>query len=148
MIDFDPGQEHDYDGSDIVNGVSLDNGAHDEPADLCARCGLPLPEPTGILTGYGLNVKDEKICYPCCGELDRADMIATGKAFLYFDGKSSVTNWPGSLRLKAINATVAGQGFQRQQYVRFIGPDNHIWLGRGPSANGTYIRCKRTNQTA
>jgi hypothetical protein len=73
----------------------------------CDKCRKPIVA-TGCGAGYGTDGK-EKYCYACCGEADRADMIATGCATMYLTGSpdgtpkiQEVTNWPGTLRFPVL----------------------------------------------
>lgn len=54
----------------------------------------------GLGTGYGINDKNEKICYQCCADQDKAYLKEHGTLTGYFDGKY-FTNWPGSFKLLA-----------------------------------------------
>ena len=35
-------------------------------------------------TGYGLDAQGKTRCYACCAEMDRAEMLKTSRAVLYF----------------------------------------------------------------
>ena len=91
---------------------------------FCSRCNA-LCVPTESTTGYGYNRQHEPICFACCGELDRADMIETGKATLYltigpgWQGCGNVgpintdyghiSNWPGTLRFPLYHSPKVGK---------------------------------------
>lgn len=82
----------------------------------CADCGAEC-KPDGCATGYGVDRDNRKICYACCGYHDRAEMMLTGRATLYLTydvipakpgtpwgrgiHNARVTNWPGSLSIRA-----------------------------------------------
>ena len=124
----------------------------------CSQCGavkaFPL-EDGG--TGYGLNKADDFVCYACCGENDRREMIETGKAILYLthdriaspsypfaDGK--VTNWPGTFSLPC-RVKRGRHNIARRRYdAWFIGPDGKQWHGVQIGDNTQIIRCKRVKK--
>lgn len=120
----------------------------------CGQCGAPfyrnVKSPT---TGYGIRSRDGmRICFACCGDNDRADMIRDGKATLYLiaDRKSSagyaVTNWPGSLRMPCFGASPFRHPWASRHTpgvsVDFVGPDRLMWHGRN-CADHDIIHVKR-----
>lgn len=122
----------------------------------CARCGQDKPIlPIGG-TGYGER-DGAKVCYACCGELDRAEMIETGRATLYlakvdFSPLSMgcdrsghrVSNWPGTLaffcHVRKSRHNMAGNRYD----VWFRGPDGKQWHGVQYGDNTQICRCRRT----
>ncbi len=91
------------------------------------------------------------ICYPCCAERDRADMIETGRFIGYLisgcgsmDVPRRVTNWPDSLsfRVRDFRRRKHNWFGIQQMYVWFYGPENRVWLGR-QVGDTDCIRCKR-----
>lgn len=114
---------------------------------VCSRCNHILPlKPTGG-TGYAFWPDNTKVCYECCGKLDRATMLQTGhsKHLPLYLSPTEVTNWPGTLRFPII--------FQRKtrhniggtcNHAWFIGPDNKIWYGRQIGRYTQIIHCHRT----
>lgn len=132
----------------------------------CVRCGIAKPFPLGALgTGYGITTEHmverghvakagEMCCYECCGETDRADMIAEGKAVLYLthdpirdrsypfaDGK--ITNWPGTLSIQC-RVKRGYHNIARHRYdVWFVGPDDKQWHGVQFGDNTQIARCRR-----
>jgi hypothetical protein len=137
----------------------------------CCQCKAVKPVQTSGGTGYGYNKQNEPVCYDCCGENDRAEMIATGKAVLYLtcepaskmrranglpftpetaregSGRKTageVTNWPGTLRLKC--HTQAGRhNIAGTRYdCWFTGPDGYEWHGVTYGEDNQLCRCKRT----
>lgn len=69
----------------------------------------------GFSTGYGINGKGEKICFSCCGELDKKQLRETGILCGYFTGNPGkgyeFTNWPGSLKLSAYGVKKSWHNF-------------------------------------
>jgi hypothetical protein len=80
--------------------------------EVCFRCNSEFVA-SGCGTGYGIDKNGHKICYNCCGELDKQelDRLEIGEKGVVFYltsktkdlgwGKSTtyeVTNWPGTMR--------------------------------------------------
>lgn len=144
----------------------------------CAECGkeLAAPAPGSCSTGYGNTgeeattaaelralaaelpvlrkgehvTRSRAICYPCCAENDRRDMIATGRAVLYLvDSQASVgraytvQNWPGSLSLPVRYSKSGRHNIARRRVdVWFTGPDGAEWHGVNIGDN-QILRCRR-----
>ena len=146
----------------------------------CARCGYDGPFRVGgdgKTEGrfYG-RMQDSSIhCDVCCGELDTADAMRTGRAVLYLSfpcnprlGRGAsvasriglqylryrpeevyLTNWPGTLRLPVKDGLVkAGRhNFAGIRYdVWFIGPDGKEWHGVQYGDNTQICHCKRVGK--
>lgn len=111
-------------------------------------CGHTIGEHSFFTSGYGENLEGKKICYACCAEQDKKDMIETGKAILYLteDSKTNmykVTNWPASL---TFNATVrkGKHNLARTRYdAWFTGPDGKNWHGVTYGDDSQLCHCKR-----
>lgn len=71
----------------------------------CSKCGAEC-KPNGAGTGYGVTQAGERICYKCCGEMDRERLLNAKpgeKSFLYLtvsEGESYLSNWPGTLKIQ------------------------------------------------
>ncbi len=104
--------------------------------------------------GYGTDSEGKRYCYACCADRDRASMIETGRAVLYFEDqpKPEVTNWPGSLRFDCTSVRRServgffGVVFPREDFY-FVGPDRHIWHGFRQGNSTQLAYCRRTKQT-
>jgi hypothetical protein len=76
---------------------------------------------------------------------DRADMIVTGRATLYYS-RGEITNWPGTLRIPVTDShSGKGYGFGDSYEVvtgHFMGPDDKRWAFRNAGDN-QIARCKR-----
>lgn len=120
----------------------------------CSQCGETKPFPLqGGGTGYAIDQRGF-VCYACCGENDRRDMIASGKALLYLtrepiadrhypfaDGK--ITNWPGTLAMPC-RVRRGHHNIARHRYdAWFKGPDGANWHGVQYGDNTQIIRCRR-----
>lgn len=128
-------------------------------AVICDRCGAECV-PSKVTTGFGETEDGKCYCFKCCGELDKADMIETGKATLYLvkrDGAPvrerghyvgpdyEVTNWPGTLRLPVHGIRTGRHNRAGRTYmVAFRGPDGYLWRGTQYGDNTQICRCKRT----
>lgn len=124
---------------------------------LC-DCGHP-PTPQevdSITTGYGTGRDDKTACFACCAEIDRAAMIADGKAHLYLTGNRAegykVSNWPGSLAFvpSRFQEKQTNQGFGWRTKTRvdvwFAGPDGYEWHGYHASDWSSIISVRRTKK--
>ncbi len=68
----------------------------------CSQCHRIRQSTSAYTTGYGRDMRNCRICFTCCGSNDKRDLISKGKGVLYLsnrDGKYSVINWPGTLRI-------------------------------------------------
>ena len=116
----------------------------------CAKCGKSKPVQTSGGTGYAEypNIAG-KVCYQCCGELDRASMIDTGKACLYLTQDNSghlgaVSNWPGTLSFPLIRYHIGRHNIAGKRYdVWFRGPNNTLWHGTTYGDNTQICHCRR-----
>ena len=85
---------------------------------------------------YGKTADGETLCYGCCGWLHVAAMLDGKPVGLYLStGKSSVSNWPGSLTLHVTGMTrptrvvVGGRVHGWKRTVYFNGPAGSRWSG-------------------
>ena len=135
----------------------------------CHQCKQVKPVQTSGGTGYGYDAKDRPVCYECCGENDRKDMISTGKAVLYLtcepaskmrlsgqpytiatlnqgigrSTKGTVSNWPGTMKFDCYT-TVGHHNIARHRYdCWFTGPDGKRWHGVTYGDNTQICRCRR-----
>jgi hypothetical protein len=135
----------------------------------CARCSQDIAPPAegSFAAGYGFNDRGQKICYSCCGEIDREDMMRFGEIVLYlskFDDKEwealkvigkglskshryKLSNWPGTLIIQPFHVhTSKGRGFGGTypiEHVAFVGPDGYEWYGRCAGHSSQLTRCRR-----
>jgi hypothetical protein len=137
----------------------------------CGQCHNIIPLITGGCgTGYGYAETShtaKPICYACCGENDRKQMVANGRITLYVtvpnicekagyqcyfvpltEGK--VSNWPATLEFQIAHIKRSwGYGFGRQfpvYHVWFRGPDGHVWYGRNAGYSNQLLACQRTKE--
>lgn len=126
-------------------------------ANTILDCGHKPTQSGGCGTGYGRDNDNKTWCYECCGWLDRADMIETGKQLLYFTGPGvaplvhdnrpyQITNWPGTLLITPTRVRRSkGWGFGHSYevfHVWFTGPDGKPWIGRN-AGNSQLLHCRR-----
>jgi hypothetical protein len=125
----------------------------------CARCHKPIVlRPGSYGTGYG-DHHGRPICYDCCGAVDAASMMESGRIMLYLttDPKRSavglvsswrqweVTNWPGTLRFRVRAASLGRHNLARTRIdVWFTGPDGRIWHGVSIGDHTQVCHCRRT----
>ncbi len=106
--------------------------------------------PTGTGTGYAINDDGTKLCYACCGTIDRAELILKGTSKglpLYWAGRK-VTNWPGTL---SFEHTYSKRGKHNiggmREDVWFDGPDGYVWHGV-VYGDSQILNAKRTRRPA
>ena len=101
---------------------------------VCCKCHEAIDcTPEGYFTpGYGSNRDgSEKTCYACIAKDEAAEMLATGKGFLYINEKTrEVSNWPGSLkfhvnRISRSFHNFAGKDGRVDFWFRGLGRDWH-----------------------
>lgn len=124
----------------------------------CANCGEEKVHvnPGGCGgTGYGIDNDGNKVCYACCGERDRNDMIATGRAVLYLTAATGATgawrnyvvsNWPGTLNIPVAWSRSGSHNWAcSRKDVWFAGPDGYEWHGVC-YGDSQLCRCRRTKR--
>jgi len=106
---------------DVTDQTILDCGHVPSPHSECT-------------TGYGRDHEGKTLCYACCAQMDREQMIRDGKASLYLskrDDGTWVINWPGSLLFPVTYMKEwRGWGFggwYPVQLAYFTGPDGKEW---------------------
>lgn len=116
----------------------------------CARCKEVKPVQTSGGTGYGYGwegkLKGKPVCYACCGELDAIQMDRDGKATLYLvkrDGQHFVTNWPGTLSLRA-GVQTGRHNIAGRRYDAWFKWRGQQWHGVTYGDNTQICHCKRT----
>lgn len=122
----------------------------------CTRCKnvKPLASPTTFTTGYGLlrrGKRNVRICYDCCSDLDRRDMLKTGRATLYLVEKQDaegrtmreVTNWPGSLRIPVRHTRQGGHNIAGTRIDAWFTYEGREWHGVLYGSNTQIIHVRR-----
>jgi len=101
---------------------------------ICSVCGKEITrEKDSILTGYGIDKDNNKVCFACCGERDKKDLIETGKMFGYLakdEQGNYFGNWPGSFKIRVgyirkSNHNFAGRNGRRDFWFSFNGCNYH-----------------------
>lgn len=119
-------------------------------------CGHARGAHSPMSAGYGKTPEGARICYACCAEHDKAEMIREGRITLYLVQRKResgltewlVINWPGSLvfPVKEHRRSKHGGGFGSQRTdAWFNGPDGYVWhaINRGDMQ---IARCRRTKE--
>jgi len=124
---------------------------------MCSRCHRAKPIKKEVGTGYATNTKGKLLCYACCADIDRAAMIAEGKATLYLtcepahfaklpSGRKSectITNWPGTLTFPG-HSRYGRHNWAGVRYdVWFTGPNGEPWWGVTYGDRNQLCHCKR-----
>lgn len=127
---------------------------------LCSLCGQTKPVATSGGTGYA-KTNGKLICYTCCADINRTQMIATGKATLYLTCEpqsnerldkgrrtlGKVSNWPGTLSFPCHTRTGKHNIAKVRYDVWFIGPDGKKWHGVTYGDYTQVCHCKRMKGT-
>ena len=122
----------------------------------CSVCHqvIPPPEPGSVTTNYCLDRRTGKVCSPCCGKRDRADMLATGRATLYLTtsprdpatgtrtSAGTLSNWPGSLKFHCYTR-VGRHNIARVRYDAWFTIAGEHWYGVAYGDNTQICRCRR-----
>lgn len=114
---------------------------------VCSVCKVKHIHNQKFSTGYALNEKDEKICYTCCGIIDKDYMEKHGHIVLYLvetDGKHFVTNWPNTLRfpvpyVRKGSHNIAGT----RRDFQFKDHTGKLWYGTQYGEWSDIARCRR-----
>jgi hypothetical protein len=107
----------------------------------CSRCRqIKRAYVDGMMAGYGW-INDKPMCYACCAQSDRLEMLATGKVALYLV-KNEVTNWPGTLRFKVVARRPMRHAFARAEIAYFTGPDGKQWSAKN-IGDSDIAHCRR-----
>ena len=106
------------------------------------------PSPHALFTtGYGENAAGKKACYACCAAEDQKRMRETGRATLYLskgaDGKYTVGNWPGSLKLGVYGMTRGRHNIARVRYDFGFTFEGQPWRGTQYGDNTQIAHCRR-----
>jgi hypothetical protein len=128
----------------------------------CDICGKEITVADGVGTGYGIDQEGHMVCYPCCAEQDKKQMVETGRIVLYLTILDSpnkqrvgtswvsihgkVTNWPGSLEFPCnVRTGRHNWGLERHD-AWFKAPDGFIWHGVQIGSNSQLCFCTRTKE--
>ena len=102
--------------------------------EVCFRCGGDFIKNYDFDTGYGIDRNGHKICFKCCGEIDRQELDSLeigGKGVIHYLtsktevldwGKKTtyeVSNWPGSMRFNV---------FCKEGRHNFAGVRRDVWF--------------------
>jgi len=113
----------------------------------CTVCKQSVQTPdNGFTTGYGLDRRNRKVCYPCCGERDKADMRRTGRATLYLTKKDKehvLTNWPGTLNIEPYHVRIGHHNIARVRYDVWFTFESQEWHGVTYGDNTQLCHCRR-----
>ncbi len=138
----------------------------------CSKCGAALPvKPDTGGTGYGCGTSEPiaahvdapelkpgetlerspAVCYTCCADDDRREMIETGRAVLYLTqtAPAHVSNWPGSLSFPVPYISRGRHNIAGRRYdFSFTGPDGKEWRGTQYGDNTQIAHCRRVKGRA
>lgn len=99
----------------------------------CGQCGAPFMA-SGFGKGYGVRPDGMRICYACCADNDRKDMVQYRRATLYLVKRGAghyVTNWPGTLSFPVTQVQRFRHPFAREAWLAYFkGPDGKLWSAK------------------
>ncbi len=133
---------------------------------ICSVCDKHIEHESDSTTGYAKDGRtNAKICFACCGIMDRETMISEGESDrlpLYLSenppkdqtyihslgvyANSEIINWPGTLRFPAWCKQGKHNIARTRMDAWFDGPDGHKWHGVLYGENTQIIHCKRTKE--
>ncbi len=119
----------------------------------CSICGQDKRHKSDITTGYATNqLTNEKICFDCCAEQDRAFMREQGKIMLYLSKNSEndwqVTNWPGTLRFNVTGMRTGRHNMAGSRCDVWFNFNGRVWWGYCVGEMTQVCHCKQTKQVA
>lgn len=141
-------------GDDFNKFLKITDNKLKPSSFICSKCKKTYPININLTTGYGINPDTQEcVCYTCCGQVDRENMIKNGRIILYLSDKKyhpdyyEITNWPGSLKFKTAIFSEGKHNWAGKSYhVWFKGPDDYIWHGVQYGDNTQLCHCKRTKR--
>lgn len=118
---------------------------------ICSQCNKVVTNGTGISTGYARDDQGNKICYQCCGEIDKKYMMENDSITLYLnvtkqDGRyfeGEVINWPGTIEAK-VRGRIGRHNFAGIRYDVYFIFNNAVWHGVTYGDNTQICHCKKT----
>lgn len=116
----------------------------------CQRCNLEKPIQTKGGMGYATldNTTADVVCYDCCALLDREHMQRENKITLYLtidklSGGWTVSNWPGTLKYRAM-VRKGDHNIARTRYdAWFIDADGNNWHGVQYGEFTQLVHCRK-----
>ena len=136
-----------------------------ETTFTCSVCGETKTHKDSLTTGYGIDKDDNKVCFACCGDQDRADMAACkagDKFMLYLTHEPGtggppwytgwhVTNWPGTLDIANVRNLYSPHGHNWGLSRRDVWFQDHTgadWWGYKIGDNTDICHCMKLKAMA
>ena len=117
----------------------------------CDRCGKSSSLHLDFKARHARLGNGKRVCYNCCGVIDRERMMRDGTAMLYLGREFTrphgyvVGNWPNTLRFDITDIRMGRHNLCHVRHdVWFIGPDNYLWWGVQYGTHTEIVHCKRT----
>jgi hypothetical protein len=105
----------------------------------------------GCGTGYGIDKNNNKVCYSCCAEQDKKDMIQNKKTVLYLskenDNKWYIVNWPSSLKIPVRNKRTGRHNIAGTQTTAYFCFNGFWWIGKQYGNFSDICYCKQLKET-
>lgn len=116
---------------------------------FCDNCKTEKTHTNSLTTGYGVNDKDEKICFECCGKLDAQHLMSMSigdKYVLYLtknDNQYRLTNWPSSLEIPVYGVKEGRHNMAGKRYDLWFQFKNNHYHGVQYGDNTQICHIKR-----
>lgn len=110
-------------------------------------CGHEPSPHSEFTTGYGLDDQGRTFCYDCCAKNDREQMRRDGKTTLYFtrkDGRTIVSNWPGSLIFPTRETRTSENNWGATRTDFWFEFEGDLWHGTHVGSSHQLATCRRT----
>ena len=124
----------------------------------CSKCKKEIPKQKAgsCTTGYAKDKDDNIVCYACCAIEDKQYMKDHKKITLYltmppeglYNGKSKVTNWPGSFKVICHGFSKGHHNIAGVRYDVWFRFNGYIWWGVQYGDNTQICHCKQTKEKA
>ena len=110
----------------------------------CSRCGKTKTNKDKHTTGYATDNKGNKICFSCCANVDKEQMIKSGKIVLYLNSRDKVvSNWPGTLKIKVDTINKGKHNIAGNRNDIYFSFNGKKWHGVQLGNNSDICRCKQ-----
>jgi hypothetical protein len=96
-------------------------------------------------TGYGIDKDGGQVCYACCAVQDTERMRKENKITLYLTKENvgySVSNWPGTLKIKAEYVRKGNHNIARTRYDVWFNHAGKRWHGVQYGENTQICHCQ------
>jgi hypothetical protein len=117
---------------------------------VCSRCHEEKEVQTTLGIRYGFDDSGKKICYACCGEVDKEWMRENGRITLYLTIAEkkrfkTVSNWPGTLLIPVESSSEGNHNIAGRRMDVWFLFEGTVWWGVN-IGDSQLLHCKKTNR--